>query len=174
MKMTLLPATDVAEDIRARVRLGRPPTYVVRLSAEECETLTARTRTGRPAARTLTHALILLRADTGADGPAWDDAQISAALAVSLSTIFRVRRALVTDGLDAALERQPARTPRPRKVDGVAEAHLVALACSTPPEGQAHWTLRLLAGHLATLEGGAVVSYETVRRTLKKTCSSPG
>ncbi len=174
MKITRLSPDDIAEDSRHRVRLGRPPTYVVRLSAEERATLTALTRSGRTAARTLTHAAILLRADTAPDGLAWDDAQISAGLAVSLSTILRVRRAFVTDGLDAALERRQAVTPRPRKVDGTAEAHLVALACGAPPDGQARWTLRLLADRLATLEGGAVVSYETVRRTLKKTCSSRG
>lgn len=174
MKMTLLSQDEVAEDIRQRVRRGRAPRYVVRLTAEERVVLTALTHTGRSAARTLTHAVILLRADTSDAGSAWDDAQISAALGVSLSTIFRVRRAWVEQGLDAALERRASATPRPRKVDGAAEAHLVALACGTPPQGQARWTLRLLADRFAELEGGAAVSYETVRRTLKKTSSSPG
>jgi hypothetical protein len=84
-----------------------------------------------------------------------------------------VRRALVEEGLDAALyPRRPA--PRlPAKIDGANEAHLIALACSAPPAGRERWTLRLLAERFVTLEGEPV-SYETVRRTLKKTCSSRG
>ena len=172
MKITMLSPEEVADDIRERRCRSRAPKYLVRLTDEERGTLTALTRTGRHAARTLSHAGILLHAD--GDGPNWDDARISAVLRVSLSTIFRVRRAFVEQGLDAALERRLSSTPRPVKVDGAAEAHLVALACGSPPAGQVRWTLRLLADRFALLEGGAAVSYETVRRTLKKTHSSRG
>ena len=156
----------------------RPPgglaaNYHVTLTEEERTRLEALTQQGRIAARTLTHAWILLKADTGPAGPAWSDTQIRAAFGVGWSTIARVRRALVEEGLDAALyPRRPA--PRlPAKIDGANEAHLIALACSAPPEGRDRWTLRLLADRFVTLEGESI-SYETVRRTLKKTCSSPG
>ncbi len=152
---------------------GLPAKYQVTLTEEERARLEALTRKGRVAARTVTHAWILLKADASPGGPAWSDAQIRAAFGVGWSTIARVRRAFVEDGLDAALyPKRPA--PRlPAKVDGANEAHLIALACSTPPAGRERWTLRLLAARFVSLDG-ETVSYETVRRTLKKTRSSRG
>jgi transposase len=157
---------------------SRPPgglaaKYHVTLTEEERTRLETLTQAGRVAARTLKHAWILLKADTGPAGPAWSDAQIRDAFSVGWSTIARVRRALVEQGLDAALypKRPPPRLPT--KLDGTNEAHLVALVCSTPPAGQERWTLRLLAEHFVTLEGEHI-SYETVRRALKKTHLSRG
>ena len=147
--------------------------YIVRLTDTERGMLDGRVHTGTGAARTLTHARILLKADCGPDGPAWTDAMISTALDVSIPTIERVRRTLVLEGFDAALQRKPA-PPRPRKLDGRQEAHLIALACSTPPEGHKRWTLRLLADKLVALEDLDGLAPETVRQILKKTCSNPG
>ena len=130
-------------------------------------------RSGTVAARTLTHARILLKAECGPDGPAWTDQAISAALDVSIPTIERVRRTLVLDGFDAALQRKPA-PPRSRKLDGRQEAHLIALACSPVPEGHKRWTLQLLAEQLVELEDLDGLSPETVRQVLKKTSSNHG
>ena len=148
--------------------------FVVTLTAEERRDLEHLTRVGRGKARTLAHARILLKADAGLEGPSWADADIAAALDVSLDTISRVRRALVEEGLDLALHRRSARTPRLRTLDGRAEAHLIALACSTPPDGAARWTLALLTERFVALGVSPPVSDETVRRTLKQTSSSPG
>lgn len=142
--------------------------YHVTLTGEERSTLVALTTAGRAAARTITHARILLKADASPEGPAWTDAQISDAFEVSLATIFRVRRAFVDHGVDAALHRRQGAAPRPRKMDGEREAHLVALLCGPVPDGHARWTLRLLADQFVELEGGADISYETVRRVLGK------
>jgi hypothetical protein len=151
-----------------------PRKFVVTLTAEERHALESLTRTGQGKARTLTHARILLKADAGPAGPRWADAEIASALEVSLDTIARVRRASVEEGLDAALHRRPSRTPRLRKLDGRAEAHLIALACSTPPDGAARWTLQLLTERFVALGVSPPVSDETVRRVLKQTSSSPG
>jgi hypothetical protein len=150
-----------------------PKTYVVRLDEAERAFLTDLVSTGTAAARALARARVLLKADVGPAGPGWTDEQIAEALEVSVRTVERVRETLVCAGLDAALwrRRPPA---RPRKLDGAAEAHLIALACSAPPTGRARWTLRLLADKLAELEVVDAVCPETVRLTLKKTCSSPG
>jgi transposase len=147
--------------------------YVVRLDEAERQFLTDLVATGTAAARALTHARVLLKADVGPEGPGWTDARIAEALEVSVSTIERVRETLVEAGLDAALwrRRPPA---RPRKLDGAGEAHLIAAACSAPPAGRKRWTLRLLADKLVELEVVEAICPETVRLTLKKTCSSPG
>lgn len=154
---------------------GPRHTHVVTLSSEERIELERRVRTGTSAARTHLHARILLKADAGPQGPAWTDDQIRTALEVSDDTIGRVRRAWVFHGQDAALHRRRSATPPRRKLDGRAEAQLITLACSTPPEGRSHWTMQLLADRLAVdLVGAPTVSDETVRRILKKTCSSRG
>ena len=175
MQFMVIPREEVADILASAPRPpgGLPAKYHVTLTEEERARLEALTQQGRIAARTLKHAWILLQADTGPGGPAWSDAQIRAAFGVGWSTIARIRRALVEEGLDAALypKRPPPRLPT--KLDGANEAHLIALACSTPLAGRERWTLRLLAEHFVTLEGGAI-SYETVRRTLKKTNSSRG
>jgi hypothetical protein len=147
--------------------------YVVRLDEAERAFLTDLVATGTAAARTLAHARVLLKADGGPAGPGWPDERIAEALEVSRRTIERVREALVIEGLDAALwrRRPPA---RPHKLDGAAEARLIAVACSAPPAGRTRWTLRLLADKLVELEVVDAICPETVRLTLKKTCSSPG
>ncbi len=150
-----------------------PSKHRVTLTAAERDRLTALVTTGVHSARTLTHARILLKADDGDDGTGWTDTRIALALAVSVATVERVRAAFERGGLDAALHRRPARTPPPRKLDGRQEARLVTIACSTPPPGQARWTLKLLTDRFIDLEGTRV-SDETVRRVLKKTNSSHG
>ena len=160
-----------------RVLPANPPTpshkHTVRLSEPERRTLRRLVGAGAAPARTLTHARILLKADAAPGGPAWTDTAIREACDVGLATIGRVRRAFVTDGLDAALHRKPTTRQYRRALDGRQEAHLVALSCSPPPPGQARWSLRLLTDRFIALEG-TVVSDETVRRVLKKTRSSPG
>jgi transposase len=148
--------------------------YVVWLTEDERATLAKLTRTGRTAAATVRHAWVLLQADEGPSGPAWNDEQIRQAYGVSERTSARVRRRLVEEGLEAALTRKPADHPPRQKVDGVGEAHLVALACSSPPAGRQRWTLRLLADKTVELECLPTISYETVRRVLKKTNSNRG
>ncbi len=145
--------------------------YVVQLKDTERTHLLDLINSGQAAARKLTHARILLKAD-GVEG--WSDEAIHEALDVSLATIARVRKAFVEGGLAAALERQPLRRHRPRRLDGVQEAHLIALACSEVPDGYEHWTLRLLAEKMVALEYVEELSHETVRTTLKKTNSSRG
>lgn len=148
--------------------------YVVRLSSDERAALTKLISVGNAAARVQSHARILLKADQGPEGPGVIDAEIVAALQVSPRTVERVREALVTEGLQEALYRRPARGHRPRRLDGEQEAHLIALACSPPPDGRTHWTMRLLADGLVELQVVDAISPETVRQTLKKTKSSPG
>jgi transposase len=146
--------------------------YRVTLTDEERTHLTELVTTGRAAARTLTHARLLLKADQAEGGPAWSDDAIAEALDVSFSTIHRVRQRFVEESLDAALHRRPALRPRPGKLDGHQEAHLIALACSEPPEGRNRWSLRLLADRMVELGHAQDLSHELVRRTLKKTKSS--
>ena len=119
---------------------------------------------GRAPARRLMHARIPLKADQGLG-----DAAIAEALDVHLATAWRVRRRFTEEGFASAPEhRHPAR-PKPPRLDGRAEAHLIALACSDPPTGRARWTLRLLADALVEVSLVPSVSPETVRRALKKT-----
>jgi hypothetical protein len=148
--------------------------YHVRLFGEERGYLEELVRVGKAAARTLMHARILLKADEGPGGPAWNDDQIVDALEVSRSTVERVRTRCVQEGPDAALRPHLSPTRHLRKLDGAQEARLIAVACSPPPEGRKRWTLRLLADKAVELDIVDAVSYETVRRTLKKTISSPG
>ena len=148
--------------------------YVVRLSEVERASLRTLISGGDAPARAQTHARILLKANRGEAGLEWTDGAISTALEVDPTTVARVRKLYVTEGLEAALHRKaPDRVYR-RKLDGEQEARLVAVACSEPPNGQKRWTLRLLADKLVELEVVEAVSYETVRRTLKQTGSSRG
>ncbi len=142
--------------------------YRVTLTDNERTLLQAFITTGKAAAHTQTHARILLKADQSPTGPGWTDQAISAALDVSIPTIERVRRTLVTEGLDAALQRRRPVTPRARKLDGGQEAHLVALVCSPPPEGSQRWTLSLLVDRLVELKLVDAIAPETIRQTLKK------
>jgi len=149
--------------------------YKVTLTAEERQELQALIAAGRAAAKKLMHARILLKADAADGGPAWPDERIAEALEVSAATAGRVRRRFVEEGLAAALVRkQQDRPSRERKLDGRAEARLIALACSGPPDGRAAWTLQLLADRLVELRVVDSVCDETVRRVLKKTNSSRG
>lgn len=148
--------------------------YVVTLTAEERRSLRALVSSGKGAARKLTHARILLKADSVAGAPNWNDAGISEGLEVGHATVERVRKRFVEEGLEAALVRRKSPPARRRKLDGEAEAHLIALACSEPPAGRTRWTMKLLAGRMVALEYVDTLSDETVRRTLKKTNSSPG
>ena len=148
--------------------------YIVRLPAEERLLLTDLISAGKSAARVQTHARILLKADAGAEGPAWVDSAIVEALETSVRTVERVRAAWVCEGLEAALYAKRSAAPRPRKLDGEREAHLVALACSPPPVGHSRWTLRLLATRLVELEIVDAIAPETIRLALKQTHSSPG
>src|SRR3954454_20351768 len=149
--------------------------YKVTLEAEERQHLHDLIAAGQAAARKLAHARILLKADAADGGPAWPDRQIADALEVSTDTVERVRQRFVEQGLDAALDRkQRERPPRQVKLDGRAEARLIALACSTPPKGRAVWTMQLLADKLVELEVVDSISDETVRLALKETRSSPG
>jgi hypothetical protein len=130
---------------------------------------------GTAPARKLTHARILLKADQQPGAPAWTDEVIADAVEVSQPTVARVRRQFVEEGLEAALNRRAPRRVYRRRLDGEQEARLIALACGQPPDGRAHWTLQLLADQLVDLEIiEAPLSAQTVRRTLKKTRSSPG
>jgi transposase len=148
--------------------------YRVRLAAEERAQLVELLSKGRAAARTLTHARILLKADEGLDGPRLTDEEIAEAVEVNRSTVERVRIRCVEEGFEAALRPRPSRQLHPRKLDGVQEAHLVTLACSPAPKGRGRWSLRLLADKLVQLEIVDDISHETVRQTLKKTNSSLG
>ena len=145
--------------------------YVVRLTMEEREELGAMVSKGRAAAYKIRHANILLKAD--ADGPAWSDERIAEAFGCHPRTVENVRRRFVLEGLEAAIvRRRQKKLSRERKLDGEGEAHLIAIACSTPPDGRDRWTLQLLADRLVRLEVVDSISDQTVRRTLKKTRSS--
>ena len=148
--------------------------YIVNLSEQEREYLRELISAGKGPARRLAHARVLLKADQGAEGPAWTDEKITEALEVSPSTIERIRRRFVEGGLELAISRRRPRVPTQRKLDGRQEAQLVALTCGEPPKDRNRWTLRLLADKMVELEYVDKLSYETVRRTLKKTNSSRG
>ncbi len=152
----------------------RKTKYAVTLTEAERAQLRTLVGSGGAPARLLTRARILLKANQGEGGPGWTDAAIAGALDVHPTTVARVRRAFVDAGVDAALERKRPDRVYPRVLDGAAEAHLVAVACSEPPAGRERWTLRLLADELVRLEVVEAVSYETVRRTLEQTRSSRG
>jgi transposase len=148
--------------------------YIVTLTQEERRMLQSMLSKGKAAARKLTHARILLKADASADGPGWDDDQMAQGLDVGRATVERVRKEFVEEGFDAALEPRKARRQYQRKLDGDAEAHLIALTCGQAPEGRSRWTLRLLADRMVALAQVDHLSYETVREVLKKTNLSLG
>ena len=142
--------------------------YVVHLSEEEKELLEAITTKGESKARRIRRAHILLLADEGLK-----DKQIARSLGAAVTTVERVRKRFVEEGLQAALSERPRPGARP-KLDGRQEAYLMALACSDPPEGKKHWTMQMLAERLVELEMVEEISDETVRRTLKRGTSSRG
>lgn len=148
--------------------------YVIELTEIERQHLEKLTSCGETSARTLNHAHILLKSDSSAKGPNWKYEQISTAFNVTHVTIMNVRKRFVESGLEAALYRKKPDREYQRALDGEAEAHLIALACGEPPEGQAQWSLRLLRDRLVHLGHVEHVSHETVRTTLKKTNLSLG
>jgi transposase len=137
--------------------------YMINLTDEERQSLVAMTRKGQIKARQMKRAMILLKANEGLSDP-----QIMSALGVSRPCVERIRKRFVLGGLQRALKEDP-RPGQKRKLDGRGEATLIATACSEVPEGHEHWTLRLLAGKMVELEVVDSISYETIRRTLKKT-----
>jgi Homeodomain-like domain len=143
--------------------------YTVKLTKAERNELCKLIMSGEASARKIAHARILLKADAGEAGPGWSDEQISAAVEVGLSTVARVRERCVREGLEAALARRKPNRQYVRLIDGEVEAHLVALACSEPPNGAARWSLRLLADQMVALGYVEAVSHEVVRQALKKT-----
>jgi hypothetical protein len=148
---------------------GRPrmrkTTYAVLLTEAERARLRPLIGRGAAPARMLTRARILLKANQGDGGAGWREAAIAGALEVHPTTVARGRRQCVEEGLAAALTRKRPDRVYARTLDGAAEAHLVALACSQPPTGRERWTLRLLADDLVRREVGEEISDETVRRT---------
>ena len=145
--------------------------YRVGLTEEELKGLVSK---GWGAAYKQTHARILLLSDENQVDGAMRDEDIAWVLKVGSATVERVRRRCVEEGLEAALGRKQQLKRRKKKLDGQGEAHLVALACSQPPEGRVSWTLQMLADGLVAQEIVDSISTETVRRTLKKTNSSLG
>lgn len=146
----------------------------VALSEEQRTALHRLISSGKAPARQLAHARILLKIDRTTPGNEWTDEQVAEAFEVSRYTVIRIRERFVEHGLDDALNHRHASQTRARALDGEQEAHLIALTCSPCPEGQARWTLRLLASRMVELEYSEQVSYETVRRVLKKTNSNRG
>jgi transposase len=142
--------------------------YKVKLTSNQRKQLLEVVHNGKQKAKTITHARILLQADSGEDGPGLKAKGIAASLNVHERTVHRVRESFANHGLEAALHRKKHRQYRPRKLDGDQEAYLVALCCGAPPEGRKEWTLRLLSERLVQLEVADSISRSTVHRTLKK------
>jgi hypothetical protein len=150
--------------------------YIVKLSPEERAELDRIVHFGVSSARKITRAGILLHSDESDKGGPWlSDSQIAEKIDSCKATVFRTRKRFVEEGFEAAIN-EPIAPPRPDKckIDGKAEAKLIATLCGAPPEGRARWTLRLLADRLVQLHCVEEVSCETVRRKLKKTNLSPG
>jgi transposase len=147
--------------------------YRVTLTEQERDDLKRMVSAGKGAARKLLHARILLLTDMGEHGRHRSDEEITGALSVGRSTIYRVRERFVENGLEAALlPRKMPRRPDKVKIQGEAEKKLIALACSDPPQGRCRWTMELLADRIVQLGVVEEVSQETVRRALKKTTST--
>jgi len=144
-------------------------TAMVQLTTDERQQLQRLLAVGQAPTRQLTHARILLKADEGADGPAWPDTRIAEALDVAPITVGRVRQRYAAAGVASALAHRPPSATKPRRLDGEQEAQLVALACTTPPPGRERWSLRLLADKVVELQIVDTISHETVRQALKQT-----
>lgn len=143
--------------------------YRVTLEASERKDLRSLIAKGKAAARKLMHARILLQADEADGGVAQRDQDIAQSLNVDVRTVERIRQRFVEQGLERALVPAVSKRIYQRKLDGEQEAHLIALACSKPPKGKQHWTMRLLADQMVELKHVDVLSHETVRQVLKKT-----
>ena len=144
--------------------------FVVRLGAQERARLIELISKGKAAAKTILKARILLKTDQSEAGEGWSDEAICAALDTNVSMVAGVRAKLVEEGLDAVLTRKKRKTPPIQPIfDGEKQAQLMALACSQPPEGHAHWTIRLLAEHVVERKIVPAAHFNTVNRALKKT-----
>ena len=152
----------------------RPRTYVVSLTEEQRTHLQHLIAVGHSSASTLAHARLLLKADSRQESGAWSDEAIAEALEVGFSTVQRVRKRFAQQGLECALSRKKQACHRRRALDGEAQAPLIALTCSVPPEGLKRWTLRLLASGMVEAGYVGAISHEAVRQTLKKTNLSLG
>jgi transposase len=148
--------------------------YRVTLTEVERQELRAMVTAGKAAARKLVRARVLLLADQAEGGPGKSDPEIIDALGCGRATVERIRKQFVEEGLEETLQPKPSMRVYARRLDGKAEAHLVAMACGAPPEGRSRWTLRLLGDRLVALGDVESVAHETVRRTLKKTNLSLG
>lgn len=141
--------------------------YIVELSDAQQEQLQERLRKGIGKATERRRAEVLLKADR--NGLGWTDTQIAEAFSCHPRTVEGIRRRFVERGMDVVSRKEPAAPSRPRSLDGKGEARLMALACGEAPDGRSRWTLRLLSERVVALEIADTISYETVRRTLKKT-----
>jgi hypothetical protein len=146
-----------------------PKKYIVRLTDEERDTLTQLVKKRGVAAQRVRRAWMLLKADV--EGPSWTDAKIAEAYGCRTQTVENLRESLVTEGFERTLQGKPKSRVRRKVLDGEQEAKIIALRLGYPPPGWANWTLRLLAEQAVTLEIVESVSYETLRRMLKKTSS---
>jgi DNA-binding transcriptional ArsR family regulator len=144
--------------------------YRIRLLAEERNELEALIAAGKAAVSKRQRAQMLLAADENHEQGALKDRDIARAVGVSVPSVERTRRALAEHGLHIAVQGWPAHRKEPRgKLNGWAEAHLVAANCSPPPAGNSRWTLKLLGAHLVSLNLVESISEQTVGRALKKT-----
>ena len=141
--------------------------YHVYLTAEEKDKLKQIVKKGTGRARQIQRAHILLKADVS-EGQGWTDQQIRDTFHLARNTVSKIRKRFTEVGLEETVKRKHPNRDYVTRLDGEQEAHLVALACSEPPEGHARWTLRLLAERMVRLEYVERVSYETVRQVLKK------
>jgi transposase len=149
--------------------------YKVTLTEEERELLMANTRKGSHTAKKVIHSLILLNVDQGGfvENPQTNE-EVCKVLKIGMRTIDRVKQRFVMEGLDAALGIAPTSRVYRKKIDGETEARLISIACSEPPKGFGRWSLRLLADRMVELDYVEDISYETVRKVLKKTNLSLG
>lgn len=150
------------------------PKYVVKLTESERLQLKELISSGEASARQIRRAYIVLKSDSSPGGPSWKYKDICDAYEVSSLTVYNVRKNYVEDGLKRAMLRKKPERVYERRLDGEGEAHLIALACSEPPDGYERWSLRLLQDRLVRLEIVENISHETIRQTLKKTSSSLG
>lgn len=149
--------------------------YRIELTKEQRDILEEIVRKGQGPARKIQHAHILLKADSGVEGPNWTDNQIQEAFGGGKSTIFRVKKRYIEHGLEDALNRRPQpERPEKRKIYGEQEAHIIAMMCSPAPEGFQRWSMRLVASRLVQLGEYEQIDHTTVWRVLKKMNSNPG
>lgn len=143
--------------------------YKVTLTKEERDQLNAIVSKGYHSAQQFRTAYILLNCDEGAYGEKLINEQVSSVLQISMRMIDRVKQRFVEEGFEACLDRKPFNKTKPKKADGEVEAHLIALSCSKAPEGFSRWSLRMLADKMVKMEYVDSISYETIRKVLKKT-----